>query len=175
MLMPSALIKVSLCVAVAIAVAGCTSSGSGIHATTSAKPTPTASTKATSPAATQPPSVPDTTGAAPGAGESTVPPLVQNPLPDSVPNDPDVRKNVAQTKCEAVDGGWGAEGTATNPGTAPVTYSITVYFTTPTATVLDYATTTVSVAPGATEKWSASKQFAAVADMLCPMPGISLA
>ncbi|GAA4192220.1 hypothetical protein GCM10022252_33260 [Streptosporangium oxazolinicum] len=97
-----------------------------------------------------------------------------NPLPTKMANDPGVRKNIAQTKCAAVPGGWGAEGTAKNPEKKPVTYKIVVYFTTPKATTLDYAQTLVEVPPGKTVTWSAAKQFAAKRQMLCPMPGISV-
>lgn len=98
---------------------------------------------------------------------------VANPVPTKVANEPSVRKNVVQTKCAAVPGGWAAEGTATNPGKKPVTYKIVVHFTTTKATTLDYAQVSVPVAPGKTVPWTAKKQFQAQKKMLCPMPGIS--
>ncbi|GII81978.1 hypothetical protein Sru01_69600 [Sphaerisporangium rufum] len=95
-------------------------------------------------------------------------------LPTKIQNDPSVRKNVVQTKCAAVPGGWGAKGTATNPGEKPVTYKIVVHFTTTKATALDFAQTLVKVPPGKTVHWSAKKEFPAEKQMLCPMPGISV-
>ena len=115
------------------------------------------------------------TSGSPSASASTKSsPLVQNSLPKSVANSVTARKNVKPTKCAAVPGGWGAEGTATNPGTTPVTYTITVFFTTTSATALDFATTKVTVPAGKTENWSASKKFAAQATMLCPIPGVTV-
>jgi uncharacterized cupredoxin-like copper-binding protein len=98
----------------------------------------------------------------------------QAPIPTKIANQPSVRKNIVQTKCAAVPGGWGAEGTAINPGKKPVTYKIVIHFTTTKATVLDYAETAVPVDPGKTVKWQAKKQFKADTKMLCPMPGISV-
>ncbi|MDN3359070.1 hypothetical protein [Actinomadura sp. DC4] len=96
-----------------------------------------------------------------------------NPVPTKIANEPKVRKNVALTKCAEIPGGWSAEGTATNPGKKPVTYKITVHFTTRQATTLDYAEALVPVAPGKTVPWAAEKEFHAEKKMLCPTPGIS--
>jgi hypothetical protein len=108
------------------------------------------------------------------AAVSSAPNPVANPVPAKVANQPSIRKNVVQTKCAAVPGGWGAEGTATNPGKKPVTYKIVVHFTTTKATALDYARVLVPVQPGKTVPWAAKKQFHAEKRMLCPMPGISV-
>ncbi|WP_436758393.1 hypothetical protein [Streptosporangium sp. V21-05] len=97
-----------------------------------------------------------------------------NELPAKVANEPNVRKNVVQTKCEAIPGGWSAEGTAKNPGKKAVTYKVVVYFTTTKATTLDYAQALVKVPPGETVTWNAKKHFPAKREMLCPMPGISV-
>lgn len=102
-------------------------------------------------------------------------PLAQAELPKKVDNDPKIRKNVTQTSCDAVPGGWSAGGTAKNPGQSPVTYAITVYFTTTKATVLDFATTKVRVDPGKSADWKATKQFPFRGKLLCPMPGIATA
>lgn len=99
--------------------------------------------------------------------------LKSAPLPKKVANQPAVRKNVVQTSCSAVAGGWSAAGTASNPGYQRATYAITVYFTTTHATTLDFGRTTVTVAPGHTRHWTVTKKFAAQAHMLCPMPGIA--
>jgi hypothetical protein len=97
-----------------------------------------------------------------------------NPVPTKIANQPGARKNVVQTKCAAIPGGWGAEGTATNPGKKEVTYKVVVHFTTTKATTLDYAQVLVPVQPGKTVPWAAKKQFQAQKEMLCPMPGISV-
>ncbi|MEW9532387.1 hypothetical protein [Microbispora sp. NPDC049125] len=100
--------------------------------------------------------------------------VVANSLPKKIANEPGVRRNVIQTACAAVPGGWGAEGTARNPGEKPVTYKIVVFFTTTKATTLDYAQTLAKVPPGKTVNWSVKKEFKAERKMLCPMPGISV-
>jgi hypothetical protein len=105
---------------------------------------------------------------------ATPPPILPEvSLPTSVPNDPKIRKNVRQTACKAIPGGWGAEGVAHNPGSSPVTFGIVVYFATTEATVINYTTTKVTVGPGKTEKWQAEKIFPAAARMLCGIPGIT--
>ncbi|GII47467.1 hypothetical protein Psi02_38910 [Planotetraspora silvatica] len=104
----------------------------------------------------------------------SAPNIAANPLPTKLANDPGIRDNIVQTKCDAVPGGWGAKGTAKNPGTKTVTYKIVVYFTTTKATTLDFAQTLVKVPPGKTVPWSATKHFEAKQQMLCPMPGISV-
>jgi hypothetical protein len=100
-------------------------------------------------------------------------PAPQEPLPTKIANKPSVRKNVVQTKCAPIPGGWSAEGTATNPGKKEVTYKIMVHFTTTKATTLGYAQVLVPVKPGKTVPWTAKKEFPAQKKMLCPMPGIS--
>lgn len=88
--------------------------------------------------------------------------ISQYPLPpeSQLANDVTKRKGVALTGCGATDGGWGASGTAKNPSsTSSTDYKITVYFTTAHATVINFATETVSVEPGASQTWAASKKF----------------
>jgi hypothetical protein len=103
----------------------------------------------------------------------TTTPLVQGTLPSTIPNDPTVRKNVVQTKCEAIPGGWSASGTVKNTASKKLTYNILVYFTTNQGTTLNFAQVSVPVAAGATENWKAEKQFPALATMLCVLPGIT--
>ncbi|MBN9621124.1 MAG: hypothetical protein J0H43_15580, partial [Actinobacteria bacterium] len=81
---------------------------------------------------------------------SATPTLTQHPLPpaQSIGNDVQLRKHVTLTGCAARSGGWGAAGTAINPTAKSVRYTITVFFTTTSATVLDYATSTVTVPAG---------------------------
>jgi hypothetical protein len=94
------------------------------------------------------------------------------PLPSDVPNTADARTNVQLTTCEATSDGWRAAGTVTNPGKSKVDYTITVFFTTAKATVIDSAQTKVSLDPGDKKKWSASKQFTAPPDTLCVLRGV---
>ncbi|MEO6884909.1 MAG: hypothetical protein ABI232_01300 [Jatrophihabitantaceae bacterium] len=130
-----------------LALAGCTSSKPGASTSSNSSKTATPSS----------PSVP----------------LVQNSLPASVANQPAVRKNITQTGCAAVDGGWSAKGTATNSSSRKVTYKLTVYFTTTQATVLDFAQASVVVAPGKTVPWSVSKKFLAQPTMNCALVGVA--
>lgn len=101
--------------------------------------------------------------------------LTQHPLPParSIGNDLARRKHVTLTSCAALPGGWRAGGTATNPGRASVRYTITVFFTTTTATVLDYATTTVTVPAGGHTGWQATAHFAAPDKLRCVLRGVA--
>jgi hypothetical protein len=72
-----------------------------------------------------------------------------------------------------VAGGWRAAGHATNPGTASIEYAVTVFFTTASATTLNYAETTVNVAPGKTASWSVNKEFTGPKTMHCVLRGVS--
>lgn len=113
---------------------------------------------------------------APAAAPSAAaqPAVVQNPLPaaDKIKNDAAKRKNVTVTQCAASDGGWSATGTAANPGKEKADYTITVFFTTESATVVDYAETKVTVEPGKTADWKAAKQFTAPAKTLCVLRAV---
>ncbi|MDQ0031065.1 hypothetical protein [Arthrobacter bambusae] len=93
-------------------------------------------------------------------------------VPTSVPNDPAARQNVHITDCSQADGGWKATGTAANPGKTPVDYTITVFFTTDHATVLNTADTTVKVEPGKTADWTISKKFTPTPTTLCALRGV---
>ena len=140
-----------------------------VSACTSSHP-PTASTSPATTKATQTgthPTRPTGSGAHPGKGYAAA------PIPSSVANDPKVRKAVSLSECAPVAGGWRAAGQATNPGTAPVSYAITVFFTTESATTLNYAETTVKVSPGEKAAWSVSKNFAGPKSMRCVLRGVS--
>ncbi len=75
-------------------------------------------------------------------------------------------------KCAAVAGGWGASGTAANPGTSSVTYEITIFFTDSGSTVINDAQTRVTVAAGKTEKWSANAKFKPPSEVNCVLRGV---
>jgi hypothetical protein len=95
-------------------------------------------------------------------------------IPSSIANDPKVRKSVILSECAPVAGGWHAAGHATNPGTTPIAYAVTVFFTTESATTLNYAETTVKVAPGQRAAWSVNKSFAGPKSMRCVLRGVSV-
>ena len=103
---------------------------------------------------------------------SPTPVVTQNKLPKTVANKPALRKNVAVTSCAATAQGWQATGTATNASSSAATYRITIFFTTPAATVQDYAVKQVVVAPRSTVRWTASKAFAASKTTLCVVRGV---
>jgi len=86
---------------------------------------------------------------------------VQHELPtgDALANDPDLYKNVALEGCEQTADGWQATGAATNDSGDELTYGILVFFTDAQARTVDSAQTTVTVAPGGTESWTAAQQF----------------
>jgi len=137
-----------LCAVVVVAVAGCSS-----HPT---------------PARTH-----GNTGAATSRG-ATPSPVVQHPLPSgTIPNVVTKRKAIAISGCSAVSGGWQVEGSASNSGTARQTFEITIFFTTASATVLDFARTTVTVEAGRTQKWYASANFTAPRDTVCVLRGVA--
>ena len=76
------------------------------------------------------------------------------------------------TSCTSKPGGWQASGKSVNPGKNDVHLTITVFFTTTAATVLDYATTKVKVPAGGSAKWTASAKFHAEPNMLCVLRGV---
>jgi hypothetical protein len=93
-------------------------------------------------------------------------------LPVSPVNVVKKRKSVLLTGCAAASGGWQASGTATNPESTAAKYTITVFFTDQHATVENFAVTDVTVAPGQTAHWQASKKFTASPKSLCVLRGV---
>ncbi len=93
-------------------------------------------------------------------------------IPATVPNTPALRADVRLAGCKPTADGWSASGTATNPGDAAATYTITVFFTTTAATVIDSATSKVTVKPHDDGKWTAAAAFAAPAKTLCVLRGV---
>jgi hypothetical protein len=108
---------------------------------------------------------PTPTATAPAAG-------AQLDVPTSVPNVPADRPNVLVQTCSAASGGWSAKGTAHNPGTKSVTYTINVFFTNQTATVVGVASTRVGIAPGKTKPWVAAAQIAGASNLRCVLRGV---
>lgn len=96
-------------------------------------------------------------------------------VPKSIPNDPKVRKYVVLSECAPIAGGWRASGTVTNPGKSPVSYAVTVSFTTKGATVIGVSQTDLTVAPGKTTSWSVTKKLKAADSTRCVLRGVALA
>ncbi|MGA0568336.1 hypothetical protein ACO2Q7_13465 [Rathayibacter sp. KR2-224] len=94
------------------------------------------------------------------------------PIPTHVPNDPAARRAVRMTACKATTAGWKAGGTVTNDGKQAADYTITVFFTTKSATVINTAQTHVTVPAGKTQNWTASKDFVATPGTLCVLSGV---
>jgi hypothetical protein len=100
-------------------------------------------------------------------------------IPLKVPNSVSARKAVTLTGCSATGAGGLATGTVTAPAAKTATaakaatYSITVFFTTPETTVLDYATAIVHATPGKAVPWRASGHFKAPQGMRCVLRGVS--
>ncbi|SDJ09613.1 hypothetical protein SAMN05444157_1713 [Frankineae bacterium MT45] len=136
-----------LALSTAVVVSGCTSSGS------SSAPT------MTSPSASK-------------SSASQIPPQHSLPAPASIRNDVKLRRQVSITSCAAKPGGWQAKGKAVNTGKKNVVLTITVFFTTTSATVLDYATTKVAVPAGGDADWTAAADFAAEPSMNCVLRGV---
>lgn len=96
-------------------------------------------------------------------------------LPSNPPDDPMLRENVTIGTCEAGDGGWTASGVAKNPGKEDVEFTITIFFTTESATVLESAQQKVKVKAGGEEKWTATKKFTAPPVVKCVLRAVGTA
>lgn len=92
-------------------------------------------------------------------------------LPTGYPNVAAVRQLVKVTNCAATKDGWQAKGTVRNSGSDAQKITITVYFTTPQATVIDTAQVAVDVAVGAKGQWTAAKAFTAPSKLNCLIVG----
>ena len=143
-----------LTVVVGGTLAACTSSGGSPAPTHSGSTAATSSTKRSTPAV-------------------RVPSQHLLPNPSRISNSVKLRRQVAITKCVSTAEGWKAEGNAVNTGSDKrFKATITVFFTTTSATVLDYAETKVDVAPGKTRTWSAAAKFDAAPTMRCVLRGV---
>jgi hypothetical protein len=94
-------------------------------------------------------------------------------VPLSVPNQDNVRKDVAMTNCAASTGGWSAGGAVLNTLGKTATYTITVFFTNKGYTDLAYAVTTVPLDAGKSKLWSAKATFAAPNTVRCVLRGVA--
>jgi hypothetical protein len=97
----------------------------------------------------------------------------QYPVPTTVANDAGKHKQVQIDSCSSSGNSAAATGTVHNTGPAKASYDITVFFTSPAATAVNYATTTVKVDGGATMKFVAERSFAAPDAVLCVLAGVS--
>ena len=75
--------------------------------------------------------------------------------------------------CNATQGGWSAGGVAKNPGASTTTFIITVFFTNPAATDLDYAQTTITVPPHGAQFWLVKATFHAPSRVECILRGVA--
>jgi hypothetical protein len=105
---------------------------------------------------------------------ATLPPGVTGvtALPANIPNDPKLRANVRVGSCKAAFGSWVANGTVINPTVKTVTYTITIFFTTATATVLAVGQTHVAVPAGGRQSWTISQKFHGSEGTLCVLRGV---
>jgi hypothetical protein len=142
--------KAFLLATLAVALIGC-SSGSKAH-----PPTPTTA----APAPTLPAGV---------TSDTSVPAHV----PNNVKLRADVQIDPQPNGCHAVSGGWTAMGSAINPTTRAVTYTISVFFTTSQATVIATGQTKATVPPGAHQAWAITQHFTASAGTLCVLTGVA--
>lgn len=129
---------------------------------------------------TQPSSSPSASRApAAATPETSSPPFVgvQGPIPNAtdINGDPDLRNNVLMTGCTQTANGWQGSGTAKNVSSTTQTYKIVVTFTDAQARAITSATTTVTVAAGASGTWTAGTDFAAPAGVQCVLAGVDTA
>jgi hypothetical protein len=96
-------------------------------------------------------------------------------LPRSVPNEVTARARVAMTTCKGDASSWSAGGTASNTTSSPVTYAVTVFFTSPKATVLSSASADVTTPAHKTVAWSAASHFHSGGPIRCVLRGVAMA
>ena len=105
---------------------------------------------------------------------ATKPAVPVRPVPTKVPNQPGARKAAVITDCAADAHGWHASGTVKNAASADATYTITVFFTNQSATVLGFASKQVPVGPGATADWSVTDATVNSSHTRCVLRGVAV-
>lgn len=95
-------------------------------------------------------------------------------VPLDVPNDVAARHDVSMGSCAGDSNNWRAGGTAANATSAPVTFEVTVFFTTPHATVLSSATTKVTTPAHGKAPWSAASRFQTGGAARCVLRGVAV-
>jgi hypothetical protein len=93
-------------------------------------------------------------------------------VPTNVANSVSLRKNVQLTTCAKASDGWEASGVASNPTNSATEYTITVFFTTGSATVIGTGDTHVQVGPGSSQPWSVTGSFIPAPSTLCVLRGV---
>jgi hypothetical protein len=109
--------------------------------------------------------------------EEPAPPFTgeQGPVPDQadIADDPDLREIVLMTGCEASDGGWAATGTAENPESSDVSYTVVVIFTDAQARNVTSSTVEIPVAAGGSAEWEAAAEFDPPEGTQCVLAGVA--
>jgi hypothetical protein len=95
-------------------------------------------------------------------------------LPTEVANDVAARKHVAMTGCAGDAKTWSASGTASNSGHSAVKYNVTVFYTTPKATVIGSSQTSVLVPANGQAKWTTSSSFQTSTGTRCVLRGVAV-
>ena len=147
--------------------AGCSSPSpakSSLGTTTST--TAAAATTTTSTTSGGASTAPSTTSTTAGSAATTT-------VPNNVPNQDNVRKNVLLKNCASSPGGWSAGGILSNPSGSSTTYKITIFFTSTGATDLASGSTSVPVNAHGSELWSVQAKFAAPSQVLCVLRGVA--
>jgi hypothetical protein len=85
----------------------------------------------------------------------------------TTPPNPGLRQDVHLINCGATAGGWYAGGTINNPGSSPVTYNVTVSFTSSSGSDLASASTSQTVAGGGYGFWRAASSLAVPGQLGC--------
>jgi hypothetical protein len=93
-------------------------------------------------------------------------------VPTNVPNSVTLRKNVQLTSCAPTAGGWEASGVAANPVQNPTDYTITVFFTTATDTVIGTGATRVHLDGASNLPWTVAGTFTPAPATRCVLRGV---
>jgi hypothetical protein len=104
---------------------------------------------------------------------TTLPIYSQYPLPSRVADNQAKHKQVHVSGCASTGSAATATGTVHNTGGKSARYDITVFFTSPSATAVNYATASVTVAAGASSNFTAARDFAAPTQVLCVLAGVA--
>jgi hypothetical protein len=107
-------------------------------------------------------------GATPADGGPAAPTTPPTPTVTDVPVS---ARQVLLTGCRPVDGGWQAEGDATNPGDDALSYPVTVYFTSGQGILVATGVAQVVIPPRATVQWRVSTAAAVAGAVHCSLPG----
>jgi hypothetical protein len=93
--------------------------------------------------------------------------------PADVANRPADRKNVTMTSCAGGVSGWQGRGTARNASGSPVTYRVTLFYTTQQGTVVGNSSTQVTVPGHGHADWSTSAKIASKGPLRCVLRGVA--